>query len=692
MLAAVIRSALDVARPTFYAMAIVIAALVPVFALERVEGRIFRPLALTYTFALVGALVFSLTVVPALCALMLRPQRRRRARARVRHLAAGAARAVLGAFLARRRAVLAGALAIVALVGLVATRLGTEFLPELDEGDLVIFVEMPPSISLAEGHDVLVDVRQPLARVSRGDRRAERAGPSRGRHRRRGRQHERDLRPPASARTTGRRASTRTALIETMRASLTEIPGVRFNFSQPIKDNVEEAMSGVRGKVVLKIFGPDLDAMRTTLEHAQAALRPVAGITDLELYRDAAVPQLQIELDREALARSGVEVETRGRHRRDRARRQGGDDDVGGRAAGAARVLPAGGRAHEPRPRSATSQCRRAARGTCRCATSPRSGSRSGRASINREANSRYQALKFNVEGRDLGSGGRGGATRRGGGVQPPPGPLLRVGRRVREPAARDGASARDRARWRCCSCWRCSTARSARRRSAARDPRGGARSRSRAAWPPWHSPAFRCSVSATIGFIALLGQVSLCGLLVLSAIERRRRDGEASRGRRPHGRPRARARGRDGVALALLGLLPMALSTAPGSEIQRPFAVVIVGGMLTTPFVALWSCRSSTPSSRRPSCTRRRSSTKNGRSPLHREGRRAWLSSLVLLSAALATGDEPPAAAPASGTARERHTARRGHPGGRAARAARREPAARRRAAPDRRRRAATS
>src|SRR5438046_10573351 len=88
-------------------------------------------------------------------------------------------------------------------------------------------------------------------------------------------------------------------LIDEMRDSLTEIPGVRYNFSQPMKDNVEEAVSGVRGKVVLKVFGPDLARMRTTLEQAKEALKALPGIVDLELYRDASTPQLQVRSDRQ---------------------------------------------------------------------------------------------------------------------------------------------------------------------------------------------------------------------------------------------------------------------------------------------------------------------------------------------------------------------------------------------------------
>src|SRR5262249_13984692 len=106
-----------------------------------------------------------------------------------------------------------------------------------------------------------------------------------------------------------RKGLTKDALVEQMRASLTEIPGVDYNFSQPIKDNVEEAVSGVRGQVVLKIFGNDLQKMRASLEQAKSALAAVHGIVDLDLYRDSMVPQLQIVLDRAALARAGIAVD-----------------------------------------------------------------------------------------------------------------------------------------------------------------------------------------------------------------------------------------------------------------------------------------------------------------------------------------------------------------------------------------------
>ena len=152
LLQLIIHSAVDVARPTFFAMAIIIAALIPVFTLQRVEGRIFRPLALTYSFALLGALVFALTVIPALCAVVLRPRdaevREPTLLVRMRD---GYERLV--AWLFGRRAHRAGRRRGVCCSrrGSSASRLGSEFLPELDEGDIVIFVEMPPSIALDRG-------------------------------------------------------------------------------------------------------------------------------------------------------------------------------------------------------------------------------------------------------------------------------------------------------------------------------------------------------------------------------------------------------------------------------------------------------------------------------------------------------------------------------------------------------------
>src|SRR5690606_26314825 len=184
----------------------------------------------------------------------------------------------------------AGALLLVA-TGTVGSRLGTEFLPALDEGDLVVFVEMPASISLEEGRDLLVEVRRRLGAFPEViATMSEQGRPEDGTDNESANMSETFVR--LRPRSEWREGVTKESLVDEMRASLDAIPGVRFNFSQPIKDNVEESGSGVRGQVVLKIFGTDLDAMRATLAEAVEVLRGIDGVVDLDIYRDTSMPQL----------------------------------------------------------------------------------------------------------------------------------------------------------------------------------------------------------------------------------------------------------------------------------------------------------------------------------------------------------------------------------------------------------------
>jgi len=586
MLALVASSAFDVARPTFFAMMIIIAALIPVFTLERVEGRIFRPLALTYSFALVGALVFALTTIPALCALLLGP---RQADVRepllMEKLRAGYG-CGLSLLLRYRLAALGGALILFIVGGFLGVHLGTEFLPELDEGDLVIFVEMPPSISLENGQAILQEVRRRILQFPEVlGTLSEQGRPEDGTDNEAVNMSETFVRfKPASQ---WRRGSTKDQVVDAMRASLTEIPGVRFNFSQPIKDNVEEAISGVRGKVVLKVFGTDLDQMRTTLDHAKDALQKVAGIVDLDLYRDATVPQLQITLDRAALAREGISMDA-------------AQGIIGTALAG--RVVTAWWEGERPVPvrvRLPAEESTDVAR-IGEIAVPAPSGARvplreladiqvaMGRASINREANSRYLALKFNVEGRDMGSVVRDAMAVVAREVEVPEGNFFVWGGEF-ENQQRAMASLRiivpvallivTALLYGALNSGRSAAAILAVTPFALT---GGVFALSLVQIP--------LSVSATIGFIALLGQVSLMGLLVLSAIEQRRRIGEEDLFLAVAAGASARFRAvLMASLLAMLGLLPMAVSTGVGSETQRPFAVVIVGGMLTTLLVAFF-------------------------------------------------------------------------------------------------------
>lgn len=580
-----VSSTIEVARPTLYAMAIIIAALIPVFALESVEGRIFRPLALTYTFALLGALVFSLTVVPALCAIFLRNTASAASKDPqwIERLRMGYA-AVLERLMARRVVPLVGALLLLASGGLSASRLGTEFLPDLDEGDILVFAEMPSSISLRAGQDILDAVRHKIMQFPEVDAVETRQGrPEDGTDNESVNMAMIPVR--LKDRAEWRRDWDKDRLTEEMRNVLLEIPGVRFNFSQPMRDSVEEAMSGVRGKVVLKIFGHDLEAMRDTLIAAVDAIGTVPGVIDLSLYRDRAVPQLEIRADRQALARAGIDVAS-------------ALDVVETALAGkivseiwqGERVVPVrvkvGGR--DPDDLDSIGRILIPVEGghvpmseLVEIATVP------GRASINRESNSRTMALKFNVDGRDLGSVIREAVARVGQDVVIPDGHyIVWAGEFENQERAMArlkiivpislliilallyGALGSGRSAL-------------AILLTAPFGLTGGI-------FGLWLT-GIHLSVSAAIGFIALLGQVSLAGLLIVGAIEDRRREGfELLEAIVTGARERFRAVLLAGL-LAMFALLPMALSTGVGSETQKPFAIVLVGGMVTTLLIALY-------------------------------------------------------------------------------------------------------
>jgi len=585
MLKLVVRSALDVGRPTFFAMLIIIAALLPVFTLQSVEGRIFRPLALTYAFALLGALVFAVTLVPALCAFMFKPKHSAIQEPRwVERLRSGYG-SVLAQLLAHRAAVILAGVCLIFAGLFAASKLGTEFLPELDEGDIVIFVEMPASISMEQGQEVLLDVRRRIMAFPEvRETLSEHGRPEDGTDNEGVNMAETFVRFKPVAQWPGDRD--KAELIQAMRASLNEIPGVRYNFSQPIKDNVEESVAGVRGKVVLKIFGPDLAAMRDALESAKESIRTVEGVVDLDLYRDALVPQLRIRLDRAALARAGMSIDDAQRTIETALAGQvvtefwegerpvpvrlmlplAARDDTE-KIAGLLISTPSGGRI----PLGQVAQIEVV----------------SGVATINREGNSRYLALKFNIEGRDMGSVVKEAIANVARDVKAPDGHYFVWGGEFEN-----------------------------QQRAIARlklvvpitlllvlGLLYAAMNSGRSALTVLLTMPFALtggvfalliagvplSVSAAVGFIALLGQVALLGLLVLTAAEARRRSGEPLLKALVDGATDRMRAVLMASLLAAVGLLPMALSTGIGSETQRPFALVVVGGMITTLIVALF-------------------------------------------------------------------------------------------------------
>lgn len=585
ILSLVVRAAVRVARPTLFAMSIIIAALIPVFALERVEGRIYRPLAMTYGMALVAALFFAMTTIPALLALVLRPKDSELTEPRfVAALRSVYSRIIDLAMRARHLPLLA-ATAVVGIAGFIAPQLGSEFMPQLDEGDLVIFVEMPSSVSLEGGRDLLLEVRRRALEIPEVRFAVSRQGrPEDGTDNESVNMCETflDLAP----RDEWRPGLTKDGLVDELRRTLTAIPGVRFNFSQPIKDNVEESSSGVRGQVVLKMFGSDLDAMRRTLSAAVDALSEIEGVVDLDLYRDTSTPQLQVEFDREALAREGIAMDD-AQETLETALAGTVVTElwVGERPVPIRLRLPSDAR--NDRDRIAEVMIPNADGARIPLSDLARISVATGRASINREDNSRTMALKFNVQGRDLGS-------------------VIAEAMQVieeRVPAPDDhyfvwsGEFENQRRAIDRLSLvvplallivftllyMALGSLRSASviLLAAPFALTGGVFSLGLAGLP--------LSVSAAIGFVALLGPVSLGGILVISAIDELRAQGIERAVAIVEG---AKVRFRADLMtslLAMFGLMPMAFGTGIGSETQRPFALVMVGGMGTALLGALF-------------------------------------------------------------------------------------------------------
>jgi hypothetical protein len=463
----VTRAASRVARPTLFAMLIIMAVLVPVFSLERVEGRTFRPLALTYAFALAGVLVASLTVVPAPCALLFRSAASvPRDEPRVLRLTrTGYARAV-AAWL-RRRVVVAALLAgLLAPAATALPALGTEFLPELDEGDFTVFVELATSASLEVAQVVsdelrsalltLPEVREVGTKIGRPDDGTDNESVNMA-----------VIHVHLSPRERWRQGMTKPRLLASIRAMLDRIPRICANISQPMRDAFEEAISDVRGKLVLQVFGTDLDEMRVALLAALEAVRGVPGMVGASLYRDRNVPQLELRPSRAALTRFGLTM-------------RGVQQHIEAALAGAVvSEVWRGERAVPVRVRFPFTEREDTSRTGDILVTSP-SGARiplrdraaiettPGRASIDRKARSCSMALKSNIEGRDAGSVVRDAMRAVAGSVRLPSGCRFLWGASSRTTTARCDGS-----RWWCrCRSWpssRCSGWPSDRRGARAR-------------------------------------------------------------------------------------------------------------------------------------------------------------------------------------------------------------------------------
>ena len=580
----IMEAAGEVARPTLFALCIIIVAYIPIFSLQGVEGRIFAPMANTVCAALVAALVFSFTLIPLLTLLLLRGTRGGEETS-VERAALRAYRPALHWVLDHRRLVVGATALMLALGVWLFARLGTEFLPELNEGALYVTVTLPPSISLERAAKLVVprisDVFLSFPEV-RGIM-SQLGGPDDGTDWKTANNLEYfvDLHP----REQWPRGMTVEKLIDAMGEQLAAIPGTEVNFSQPIKDNIEENISGLKGQLAIKVFGDDLEALHRAASDVKRVIEGVPGVADLQVVQAAELPQVHIEIDRKQASRYGLNVadvqdviETAIGGKAATALWEGERRfDVVVRLAAAARTnleqLPD---VRVAAPDGAQIPLAELAR----IEVAP------GQAAINREANMRFVGIKCNVRGRDLGGFVAEAQHRVAEAVKLPQNSFITWGgefENQRRAMARLaviipvsialilGLLFRTFGSLRCAVLIIATIPFALIGGVVALDVVG-----------------LNLSVAACIGFIALMGQVVLNGVVLVSQINALRSSGldlRAAVEAGASGRLRAVLMT---ALLAALGLLPAALSTAIGSETQRPLAVVVIGGLVSATILTL--------------------------------------------------------------------------------------------------------
>ena len=308
----VARACVEVGRPIVFAIVIIILVFLPLFTLQGVEGKTFRPLAYTVAMAMLGSLIFALFLAPVLSNLLLRAPKPGREGTQasegwmMRHLVA-AYRPIVTRFVAHRFWALgsAGGLLLIGLV--IFPRLGSEFTPALQEGTLVLRLTMAPSISLKESTRLTMLVERRLLQIPEVTGAVSRIGRGEvGAH----------TDPINSAemflllkpKDQWREARDQEELREIIRAELGEIPGILTNFTQPIAMTVDELLEGVRAELAVKLFGDDLDVLKQKADEIAQVVNAVTGAADVQVDQISGTPQLLIRVDRQAISRYGVNV------------------------------------------------------------------------------------------------------------------------------------------------------------------------------------------------------------------------------------------------------------------------------------------------------------------------------------------------------------------------------------------------
>ncbi len=299
-------TAVEMGRPILFSKFIIILAFLPIFTFQRVEGKIFSPMAFTLSFALLGAIVLTLTLVPAMLSFTMRREDMGEKHSQWMDSVKNSYKNFLLNMAKIRLAVITASIGLLVLSLVLSPMLGSEFLPKLDEGNIWLTMSLPPSTSLDKSKEIERHVRKILTSykevkmvssgVGRPDDGTDPKGPNNI-------EVLADLTPSNTW-----SFQNKQALIADMSAKIHKIPGIPTNFSQVIQDNVEEAMSGVKGEIAIKIFGPNLGILEEKANQVVSVLNTVRGATDVEAIRISGNSELDITLDRTKLARYGLAV------------------------------------------------------------------------------------------------------------------------------------------------------------------------------------------------------------------------------------------------------------------------------------------------------------------------------------------------------------------------------------------------
>jgi heavy metal efflux system protein len=576
----------EVQRPVFFARIIIIVSYLPIFTLQRVEGRLFRPMAWTVAFALLGALLFALLIAPVLCTFLFKDQIKEWRNPIFHWLQERYGRLLEWCFDHLKLTLGLGlaAFAVMLFLGFGGV-IGSEFLPHLDEGAIWVRGTLAPSTGFSAGmalskaaRRTLADfpeVKQIISQVGRPDDGSDASGFYNT-------EFFVDLLPRSKWRA---EFKTKDDLIAAMDTELNKFPGVDWNFSQPISDNVEEAVSGVKGELAVKLFGSDLKVLEAKADEMQDVMRKIPGVADLGTFQVRGQPNVNLVVDRAATDRFGINVSDV---------QDAVETAVGGKAVSQILI---GEQRYDLTVRY-QEPFRRTVEDVANIRILAPSGERvslgqlcqikleDGASSIYREGNSRYIAIKYSVRGRDLGSTVRQAIEEVRRKVKLPEGYHLdwtgeyesqqRANRRLSVIVPITLLlmsfilySAFDSWKWVGLIL-----------AVVALSPLGG--------FVSLLLTGTHFSVSSGLGFLALIGVSVEIGVIMVEYINQLR-----TRGMNP------REAAREGAILRLrpimmtmlvatLGLLPAAMSHDIGSDSQRPFAIVIVGGLIVELFISI--------------------------------------------------------------------------------------------------------